>query len=100
MNSASSDLLGMAFTRRGPEPQAVWPLAAHAFRLSLLRLSRRGRYDGYCAFSDLQTGSITLEMRSKRRKVLGHRPIAQFSGVDKSLMTGILRQPDRLVLNL
>src|SRR5271165_2437111 len=41
------------------------------------------RESGYCALSDLQTGSITLEMRSKWDKVRGHPAIAQFSGVDR-----------------
>src|SRR5271166_336083 len=38
---------------------------------------------GYCALSGLQTGSITLQMRSKRRKVRGHRAIAPFSDVGR-----------------
>jgi hypothetical protein len=38
---------------------------------------------GYCALSGLQTGSITLEMRSKRIKVRGHRAITQFFGVGR-----------------
>src|SRR6202011_4960020 len=60
---------------------ALWRIAApvHPIRSSNCAES------GYCALSDLQTGSITItpEMRSKRHKVRGHRAIAQFSGEDR-----------------
>ncbi len=77
---------GPSIRRRGISSRGAAPFLE---RGGLLRHARAE--SGYCALSGLQTGSIMLQMRSKRCKVRGHRAIAPFSGVSRIVLTGTLR---------